>query len=278
VLAEVERKLGIGDEGQPLASSTAGRYRKNSHTCVRRAVELGCLEVDPWPPTPKGRARRKVNRKGDAVDVRRLPDPEGMISIINAMRSHQPGSRTYETMTAVSYLAGLRPSEVVMLRPRALVLPKRGWGLINVVESDIDFDEPGEPKTGNRVVPIPPELVDILRRWIKDHEIKPDRLLFRTRNDQRPTQSNWGRCLKRGCQNAGRPPMRVYDTRHACATGWLRAGVPLGEAARWLGHSVETLVTVYVGALEGDDQEAKKRIDAAQKAARRTLVEERRRR
>jgi hypothetical protein len=46
------------------------------------------LEVDPWPPTPKGRARRKVNRKGDAVDVRRLPDPEGMISIINAMRSH----------------------------------------------------------------------------------------------------------------------------------------------------------------------------------------------
>jgi integrase len=37
--------------------------------------------------------------------------------------------------------------------------------------------------------------------------------------------------------------MRVYDCRHACATTWLRAGVPLGEVARRLGHSVETLVT-----------------------------------
>jgi integrase len=121
-------------------------------------------------------------------------------------------------------------------------------------------------------VPIPPELVTILRRWIDDHEIRPDRLLFRTRNDRRPTQSNWGRCLKRGCRNSGRSPMRVYDCRHACATAWLRAGVPLGEAARWLGHSVETLVTVYVGALDGDDKETKKRIDAACKPARMKLA------
>jgi hypothetical protein len=36
-----------------------------------------------------------------------------------------------------------------------------------------------------------------------------------------------------------------------------------GEAARRLGHSVETLVSIYVGALDGDDIAANKLIDDA---------------
>ena len=63
-----------------------------------------------------------------------------MARAIAAVPSHQPSSRTYQVMIAVSYYAGLRPSEVVMLRPRALHLPVDGWGRIDVVEADIDFD------------------------------------------------------------------------------------------------------------------------------------------
>ena len=63
LLADVERRLGVGDEGQALAASTAGRYRKVAHTCIRRAVELGRIPADPWPPTPTGRSRRKARRK-----------------------------------------------------------------------------------------------------------------------------------------------------------------------------------------------------------------------
>lgn len=48
--------------------------------------------------------------------------------------------------------------------------------------------------------------------------------------------------------------------------------MPLGEAARWLGHSVETLVSTYIGALDGDDTEAKKRIDTAMRSARAWMV------
>lgn len=36
------------------------------------------------------------------------------------------------------------------------------------------------------------------------------------------------------------PPMGIYDRRHAAATTWLRAGVPLGDVAKRMGHSVET--------------------------------------
>jgi hypothetical protein len=39
--------------------------------------------------------------------------------------------------------------------------------------------------------------------------------------------------------------------------------VPLGEVARRLGHSVETLVSTYVGALDGDDTAANKLIHSA---------------
>jgi integrase len=131
-----------------------------------------------------------------------------------------------------------------------------------VVEADISFDEPGEPKTGPRTVPIPPVLVAELRAWVDTREFAGDELLFRTRSGKRPTLSNWGRAWQRALRSIDQPPLRVYDCRHAAATTWLRAGVPLGEAARRLGHSVETLVSTYVGALVGDEELANERIDA----------------
>ncbi|MGH9271207.1 MAG: tyrosine-type recombinase/integrase [Ilumatobacteraceae bacterium] len=267
VLATVDQGLGTRGDGEPLAPSTAGRFRKVSRACVRRAVELGILDIDPWPPAPRGRAQRKAGKVRRTVHVRSLPDPATMAAVIEAIASHQPASRTYQAMTAVAYYAGLRPSEVAMLRAKAVELPKRGWGRIQVVEADVDFDEPGEPKTGPRSVPIPRPLVDILQRWINEHGCVGEDLLFRTRSGGRPTSSNWARALQRALRALGRPSMRVYDCRHAAATTWLRAGVPLGDVAKRMGHSVETLVSTYVGAIEGDEDLANQRIDAALNAS-----------
>ncbi len=163
VLATVDQALGVGDDGTPLAPSTAGRFRKVSRACIRRAVDLGILDVDPWPPAPRGRSQRKAGRARSAVSVRALPDPDTMRRAIEAIPNHQPASRTYQVMTAVAYYAGLRPSEVIMLRAKALHLPSKGWGRIDVTEADVSFDEPGEPKTGPRSVPIPEPLVAMLR-------------------------------------------------------------------------------------------------------------------
>ena len=122
------------------------------------------------------------------------------------------------------------------------------------------WDSIGE--TGARSVPIPPVLVEQLRAWVTDGGFRGEDLLFRTRTGGRPSWSNWARALQRALATDGAPPMRVYDCRHAAATTWLRAGVPLGEVARRMGHSVETLVSTYVGALEGDEALANDRIDA----------------
>jgi integrase len=259
VLATAERRLLLTVDGQPLAASTASRYRKVAHACIRRAVDLEILAADPWPPRSKGHSQRKAARTR-RLDLRRLPEPHTMAQAIEAIASHQRGSRTYQLMTAVVYYAGLRPSEVVMLRPRALTLPATGWGRLDVVEADISFDEPGEPKTGPRSVPIPPVLVDMLRTWVEERGLGPDDLLFRTRTGGLPTRSNWSRAWQRALRRTGQAPLRVYDCRHAAATTWLKAGAPLGEVARRLGHSVETLVTTYVGALAEDESLANSRI------------------
>ncbi len=262
-VAEIARRLSLKLDDQPLAPTTANRYRTTAHACVLAAVEAGAIPADPWPKRSRSRARREVARPKAAVDVRSLPDPATMASAIAAMENLQPGSRVYQAMTAVAYYAGLRPSEVVMLRVRSLTLPEEGWGRIDVTEADISFDEPGEPKTGPRRVPIPPVLVAALRRWVDDNDLSaPDDLLFRTAKGTRPSTSNWGRAWHRALESIGQPPLRVYDCRHAAATTWLRAGVPLGETARRLGHSVETLVGTYVGALEGDEELGNQRIEA----------------
>lgn len=53
-------------------------------------------------------------------------------------------------MTAVAYYAGLRPSEGRHAPGQSLDLPETGWGHIEVAGADVDFDGPGEPKTGPR--------------------------------------------------------------------------------------------------------------------------------
>jgi integrase len=262
-LARACQQVGIGDKGQQLAPNTVKRYRRVAHTCIRRAVDLDQIPSDPWPPSQRGRSHRKANRSHRAIDVRRLPGPSSAIAIINALRSHQPGSRNFQMMAAVVFYAGLRPSEVAMLRPRALYLPDEGWGRIAVDEADDGWGEPVEPKTGKRSVPIPPQLVDLLRVWITDGNLVDDALLFRSRGGRRPAQSNWSRALRRACTNSNQRRVRPYDFRHAAATLWIRSGVPLAEAARRLGHTVETLVSTYIGAMEGDEAEANARVDAA---------------
>lgn len=264
VLAAVEVRLGIGDDGRPLAAQTAGRRRKVARACIRRAVQLDLLESDPWPPAPRGRSSRKAVRTRRAVDVRALPDPSRMAQVLRAIATHQPGSRTYQQMTAVVYYAGLRPSEAVMLRRRSLRLPADGsWGRIDVTEADVGDGLSGEPKTGPRSVPIPPVLVDQLRRWVAGLALEPDDLLFRSRTGRRPSASNWNRAWHRALRAVDAPPWRIYDCRHAAATTWLAAGAPLGEVARRLGHTVETLVSTYVGALTGDEELTNRRIEAA---------------
>jgi hypothetical protein len=56
---------------------------------------------------------------------------------------------------------------------------------------------------------------------------------------------------------------RVCDLRHACVSTWLNGGVPPAQVAEWAGHSVAVLLKVYAKCIDGQDQIAKQRIEAA---------------
>lgn len=56
---------------------------------------------------------------------------------------------------------------------------------------------------------------------------------------------------------------RVYDLRHACVSTWLNGGVPPAQVAEWAGHSVSVLLKVYAKCIDGQDETAKRRIEAA---------------
>ena len=105
-------------------------------------------------------------------------------------------------------------------------------------------------------------LVALLRSWLDDYQFGDNDLIFRSRNGGRLSESNWGRAWRLALRKIGHERLRPYDCRHFAATSWLNAGVPLAEVARRMGHSVETLVSTYVGALKGDEDASNQLIDS----------------
>lgn len=258
LLADAEARLAVRADGSPRGSSLA-RYVKIGRQCLERAVELELIGANPWPPRPKGHAHRKAVKKaagrgaGPRIDVETLPSVAEFVALAEAMVSHQPASRQYRVMCETMFYGGLRPSEVVDLRVEDCRFPAEpgGFGELHVRRAFVGLEEPGDPKTGNRRVQIPPVLVEALGAHLERNAIE-EGFLFRTRTGSRPTGSNWDRILHRACAKVGLRPLCPYDLRHACATNWLNAGVSPGDCAARLGHSVETLHRHYVGVLTGD--------------------------
>jgi integrase len=249
----------LGMKGRNLdevaAPDTASRMRRTARVHFNAAVRLD-LVADLWPPRPPQTKRTRRN-KNPKVDRGRLPSPQQAVSALDAIRSKQPASAGYRALTACVYYVGMRPSEAVALQVEVLELPESGWGAAFVSAALQDQfnawgnpnEEIGDTKTGvDRTVPLPPALVAILREYIGERNSGP---LVSTRNGNLPTYSNWTRSWKRA-RNAVGGNWRLYDLRHACATTMLDAGLPHGEVAERLGHSVETLVANYIHPSQGD--------------------------
>lgn len=66
-------------------------------------------------------------------------------------------------------------------------------------------------------------------------------------------------------EEAQRSPLaaRPYDLRHAAVSTWLMGGIEPARVAEWAGHSVSVLYEVYAAFLDGGDQLARQRMQAA---------------
>ena len=261
-LYETDRRMRVSLDGVTLyAPNTQNRLVTVAKTALSTAVKRGLLETVPWPRREGGATAKSDQREIDEFLDDEVPSAGLLMTILDAIPSHQPASYLYRALSAVCGFAGLRPGEAVVLEVEDLLLPDIGWGSIRVTRawSGVDggkwhseHEAIAGPKTrrSKRTVPIPPLLVAILIDWIERSSIETGPL-FLTRGGLRPTQSNWSRALARACNNADWPtPLSPYDLRRTHASH-LAQTIPIAEAASRLGHSVEVLTKHYVKRVAG---------------------------
>jgi integrase len=262
VCRSADAELTTRQDGRPMAATTASRYRITVRAMLAAAVSAGVLAEMPWPRTSRRRTSQKISTP---VDVRLLPDPSEAVAAIERIVTDQPGSRGYRVLCYLVYLAGLRPGEARALHVEDLTLPPAGWGAIEVHRALKDAGDSytaahelaGPTKTGvRRRVPIPPVLVSMLREWVGERQ---SGLLVQTRSGGPVSHTNLSRAWRRA---RGDRDWRLYDLRHACATQWIHSGVSIGNVAERLGHGPEVTLSVYLGAMKGDEDIANERISA----------------
>ena len=260
-------------DGSAASAEYYRRRRRVLYAALKHAVRSGHLSANPLDGPVA--ADWKAPAVTLVVDRRRVPNPAQMRKLLSSIR--QVGRTQGPRLVALygcMYYGMLRPSEAVSLHLDDCQLPATGWGLIEFSQirsaagrawtDDGEVHEArvpkGGPKNAVRRVPVPPELVTLLRKHIAAHGAGPDGLLFRTYRGGIYQPSTLWQVLQKArplaftaAQVSSPLARRPYDFRHAGISWRLNAGIPGPRVAEWAGHSVEILYRVYAHCLDGDD-------------------------
>jgi integrase len=270
-------------DGKPAGAETIRRKRAVMYNALKYGVELGKLPAHPidaitWKPP-------KVAK---LVDRRVVVGPDKareLLAAVSYIGGHRRArGRRLVALFACMYFAALRPAEAVNLRCADCHLPKKGWGTITLTrtrpaagkrwtDSGEVHDHRGfKHRADNEIrsVPIPPELVVILRAHLDEFGTAKDgRLFFTERGSVVPSSTYWrvwseARALAfTPAQVASPLAARPYDLRHAAVSLWLNAGADPTEVAKRAGHSVEVLLKIYAACIDGREEIVNRRIEAA---------------
>ncbi len=182
------------------------------------------------------------------------------------------------------YYAALRPGEAATLRKANLALPSKGWGELvlesSTPEAGASWTDSGRRREERqlkhrargetRVVPSPPKLTALLHAHLEKHSTGADGLLFGGIRGGLLAESTYCRVWRKAragtltpAEAASPIARRPYDLRHAAVSTWLNAGVPPTQVAAWAGHSVAVLLQIYAKCIVGQEDAARRRIDAA---------------
>jgi len=231
----------------------------------------------------------KSPKTAEAIDRRRVVNPEQAQALLDAVHAQGPMGRHLTAFFGALYHAGLRPSEAVMLTEDELDLPDQddAWGWLNLGDSAPStggaWNDSGNRREQRqlkhrsveevRPVPASPALGRLLRDHIATHGTAPDGRLFRGEAGGLLSDSVYSRIWDKARQAAlteaqAVSPLgeRPYDLRHARLSTWLNAGVEPARVAEWAGNSVPVLLRVYAKCLSGTEQTALRKLQAAEPA------------
>jgi integrase len=267
-------------DGSAAAPATIRRKRAAFNTALEYAVEMEELAANNL-----SRVGWRPPKMVEVVDRRVVINPQQAGELLTAVTYVGRPDRGwhFRGFFAVLYYAGVRPAEAQALRLTDCDLPAEGWGHLTLARSRPEtnrrwtdtgtaHEERGlkhRAAADTRRVPIPPELVTILRAHIRR---------FGTATDGRVFQTRRGGVLYSGYTDvwatartfAMTPDQvlsplanRPYALRHAAVSLWLNAGVPATEVAQRAGHSVDVLLRVYAGCIDGGEPASNQRIETA---------------
>ncbi|MEU6744556.1 tyrosine-type recombinase/integrase, partial [Streptosporangium sandarakinum] len=211
---------------------TYRRKRAVFHQALEYAVELGELSANPIH-----KVKFRKDKATGEIDRRAVVSPEQarrlLVAVTYAGRTRGP---MMAAMFACMYFGGLRPAEAAGLREANCDLPATGWGTLTLEttrpESNKRYTDSGEANDerglkhrgskATRRVPIPPELVAILREHITRYGVAEDGRLFRTRSGKSFPGSTVSMVWRQARMYAFTPDQvasplarRPYDLRHA---------------------------------------------------------------
>ncbi|MER7505148.1 tyrosine-type recombinase/integrase [Nonomuraea pusilla] len=269
--------LALRMDGKAAATSTYRRKRAVFHHVLEYAVELEELSANPLHKVKL----RKIKAMGE-IDRRSVVNPAQARELLTAVTYvGRSRGRMMTAMFACMYFGGLRPGEASALRQKDCHLPETGWGRLTLEktmpETNSRYTDSGESRDerglkhreqkATRLVPIPPELVEILRRHIEEHGVAQDGRLFRTSSGKPFPGSTVSKVWREARTYAFTPDQvasplagRPYDLRHAAVSLWLNAGVHAPEAAERAGHGVDVMLRVYAKCIDGQREVANQRI------------------
>lgn len=281
--AELVRKalnaLAVKLDGQAAAATTVRRKRAVFYNCLGYAVERRLLTANPVD-----KVQWTAPQVPHTVDRRVVANPAQVRALLAAVGASGDRGQRLVAFFGCLYYAGTRPSEAADLRLGDCVLPEQGWGRLDLAAANPRagslWTDDGTPhqrrqlkwraKKTTRPVPIPPELVRMLRAHLDSFGPAPDGRLFRATRGGQLVESAYLRAWHAARSEALTPAQaasplagRPYDLRHAAVSLWLNSGVPPTEVARRAGHSVATLLTIYASCIDGEELRANQRIDDA---------------
>ncbi|MFI5644826.1 tyrosine-type recombinase/integrase [Kitasatospora sp. NPDC051705] len=259
--------LAVKLDGKKAAPSVILRKRRILGHLFGYAVEEGYLAANPLPTV-----QWQPPESEEEVDPGLVVNEDQAAALIEAVGRQGKRGAHLRAFFACLYFGWLRPAEAVFLTLARCHLPAEGWGYVVLDEtrprvgSSWTDDGTSHDKRGlkhraekaTRRVPIPPELVAILREHVAAFGAAPDGRLFRTSRGGMVQESGYGVVWQRAraevlspAECATKLGKRPYDLRHAGISLGLNSGVDPTEVARRAGHSVAVMLRVYAKCLHG---------------------------
>lgn len=274
------RALATKQDGAPAKPSSTARHRAVLTNALSYAVERDVL-----PHHPVERLAWRAPAIAHQVDPRTVANPAQARELLVAVTyvgtwERKRGPRML-AFFACLYFAGMRPEEAVELRLQDCKLPDSGPGLILLARATTRaggaWTNDGSKhetrglkhraKDDGRDVPIPSELVRILRRHVETFGTAEDGRLFPGPHGQALDSTRYLDTWDKARRLALPPHLyasplakRPYDLRHAALSLWLDSGVPAPEVARRAGNTVPVLLQTYARCIYGQESQMTQRI------------------